>query len=756
MKYLRWIVLVFGIFQGMAQNYEDLWKGYFSYVSVKDIAQGNDKLYVAAENAIYTYDLTTFEITTLTTVNGLSGDLISAIHYSSDYGVLIIGYENGLMNVVIDDEEDVLKVVDILEKPTIPPDQKTINNFDEYDGQLYIATDYGISVYDISNLEFGDTYFIGSFGTQINISQTTILEPYIYAASKQEGIKRALLASEDLIDYEEWTQIVPGNIVGIQTLDDAVYYAQNNNVVNRLSPPGQVASFNQPIIDFESHAGILTITTSDRVSAYGPGFTLLATASNLPDFDDEFQSALSFNNYMYIGTLESGMLKVPFGSTAYDQILPDGPLLNSPFAIDASPGQLWVAFGDITVSFNPFPLSYHGISNLREETWTNIEDEELFGASDLVYVRINPLNEEEVFFSSFQKGLLKVVEQNPIILYNEDTSPLDLPPNNPAAEIRIYGSAFDRDNNLWFLQTKIDEGLIRLSPGGQFAKVDISSILDAENELALNEMAISREGYIFFGSVDNGLVGFNPTNGTFNKIGEEAGTGNLPSTDIRALAFDNSNRLWIGTREGLRVLFNVASFFQDGTNTDAQAIIILEDGVAQELLFEQTITDIEVDGSNNKWISTSTSGVFYISANGQETLLRFTKDNSPLPSNNVQDIAIDDSSGRVYFATVNGLVAYEGTATAPRDDLENVYAFPNPVRPGFTGNVTIDGLTENANVKITDIEGNLVFETTSEGGSVLWDTTAFGKYRVASGVYMVLITSEDALETKVTKIMVVR
>lgn len=203
-------------------------------------------------------------------------------------------------------------------------------------------------------------------------------------------------------------------------------------------------------------------------------------------------------------------------------------------------------------------------------------------------------------------------------------------------------------------------------------------------------------------------------------------------------------------------MFSAGAFFDPSSNVESQQIIILEDGVPQELLYQQTITDIEVDGSNNKWIATATSGVFYVSSNGQETLLRFTKDNSPLPSNNVQDVAIDDLTGRVYFATVNGLVAYEGTATAPRDNLDGVYAFPNPVRPGFTGNVTIDGLTSNANVKITDIEGNLVFETTSQGGSVLWDTKAFGKYKVASGVYMVLITSADYLETKVTKIMVVR
>ena len=119
-------------------------------------------------------------------------------------------------------------------------------------------------------------------------------------------------------------------------------------------------------------------------------------------------------------------------------------------------------------------------------------------------------------------------------------------------------------------------------------------------------------------------------------------------------------------------------------------------------------------------------------------------------------MTIDEFTGRVYFATTRGLVAYDGTSTAPRDNLDNVYAYPNPVRPGFAGDVTIDGLTDRANVKITDIEGNLVFETTSQGGSVLWDTTAFGRYRVASGVYMVLVTTEDNLETTVSKIMIVR
>jgi len=403
------------------------------------------------------------------------------------------------------------------------------------------------------------------------------------------------------------------------------------------------------------------------------------------------------------------------------------------------------------------------LSNLRQdpddediETWTNISEDEIFGASDLVKVTINPNNPDEVYMSSYQKGLLKIEGQVPVTLFNQNNSPLSVPPENPNAEIRLFGSDFDRDGNLWFVQSRINDGLIRLSPSGQFQKFDFSVVLEGSDELALSNLAISREGFVFFGTAESGLVGFDPATNRFNKIAEASGNGNLSDPNVRALAFDASNRLWIGTVEGLRVLFNVGGFFEEGVEVEAQEIIILEDGVPQELLFGQSITDIVVDGSNNKWISTSTAGVFYLSSNGQETLLRFTKDNSPLPSNDVQEIAIDERSGRVYFACRNGLVAFKGSSTAPRDDLSEVYSFPNPVRPGFTGNVTIDGLTADANVKITDITGNLVHEATSEGGSILWDTTAFGQYKVASGVYLALITTDDALETKVHKIMIVR
>lgn len=742
----------------LSQNFEDRWTGFFSYVSVQDIHQGNDKIYAGTENAVFTFDLSTEQLETITTINGLSGAALTTLYYSENFDLLVIGYDDGLLEIILDGEE-VLKVVDIQNKPTIPPNRKRINHLTEYNGFLYISSDFGVSVYNLARLEFDDTYFIGDLGGQIRVKQTAVIEPYIYAATQEGGLRQALIDENNLIDFERWTRIGGGPWKGVQNLAEEVIGLRFNDIVTRYDPESgltDLESYSTPIRDFQVHQDVLAVTTENSSIAFGPGYSRINQA-NLPfGFDDEFQSGLVHNNTFYTGTLESGMFQIAFGSNNPRIILPDGPILNNPFSVDATPGQLWVNFGEVDVAFNPFPLSFRGVSNFREDSWTNLKVEEIFNANDLVSVAINPDDPNEVYMTSYQKGLLKIVDQTPSILFNETNSPLEIPNGNTGIGLRLFGLEYDREGNLWFVQSRTNEGLVRLSPSGQFQQIDISSIVDGEAELALTDMAINRQGLVFFGTAESGLVGYDPANGTFNRIQEGVGVGNLPSMDIRALAFDNSNRLWIGTLEGLRVLFNVNEFFVEGSNVQASEIVFLEDGVAQELLFAQSITDIEVDGSNNKWISTATSGVFYVSANGQETLLRFTKDNSPLPSDNVQDMTIDEFTGRVYFATTRGLVAYDGTSTAPRDNLENVYAYPNPVRPGFAGEVTIDGLTDRANVKITDIEGNLVFETTSQGGSVLWDTTAFGRYRVASGVYMVLITTEDNLETTVSKIMIVR
>jgi hypothetical protein len=768
MKRLTTLLILYISFNGFTQNFENQWTGYFSFSNVVDIATGNDKIIAASENAVFIYDLVTSEIKTITTIQGLSGELISKVYYSANYDIIMVGYQNGLIELIFDDNT-VLRVIDILNKPTIPPNLKQINHFYEFSGNVYISTDFGISLYDLTRLEFGDSYFIGDFGAHVKVNQVTVHDGMIYAAMNNK-VKNADVNNPNLINFQEWIEYYFLGILGIQSFGGELYGIDFNSKLLQLTDGlvNIIATFPQANKNIYSTESYLTVTSETRSTTSETRSTVfdvlmsqVSTVSNVGDFQYTLSNSLAYNEKVYLATAQFGVLEVPFNGNIANQILPEGPLLNSPFAIDATPGQLWVVFGDVSLTYNPYNPSpkQRGISQFVNNEWTNIPYEDVLGALSMTHVKINPNNPAEVYASSMLSGLLKIENTVPSILYaNSSIEPGFLTENNPSGDFRIFGSEFDNSGNLWFVQSGATKGLHRLSTGGQIQGFDITSVIpEPRDETGLNKLDISREGNVFFGGSINGLIGFNPNTNQFKKIGEDLGNGNLPDRSVRAVAIDNRNQAWIGTLRGLRVLFNLGGFFQENANIDAQPIIILDDdGVPQELLFQQSITDIEVDGANNKWIATASSGVFYVSANGQETLLRFTKDNSPLPSNNVLDITIDPQSGVVYFATGNGLMAFNGTTTAPNQTLESLRAYPNPVRPNFNGNVTIDGLTARANVKITDVNGNLVFEQVSEGGSIQWDTTAFGRYKVSSGVYFIMATTNDALETKIAKVMIVR
>ncbi|NDB03926.1 MAG: ABC transporter substrate-binding protein, partial [Flavobacteriaceae bacterium] len=391
----------------MAQSETDRWAGFFSYNNIKDVAYADNKVYVAAENAVYTYDIWDESLSTITTIDGLSGESITQIHYSDQFQVLLIGHDNGLIELVPQGQDDVIQIVAILDKPSIPPNIKSINHFYEYQGNIYVATDFGISVFDLSLMEFGDTYYIGELGSTIAVNQTTILPPYIYAATAQNGIKKALLDGPDLIDYASWETVTGGGIVAIQTLNDAVYFARTNQRVLRLVPePAQImADFgSDPIVDMRVNGSVLTITTESSVNTYGADFTPLNILELPADLEDKFSVGLGFANQIFAGTDANGLLEQANGQFGWTSIGPQGPLFNNPFSIDASAGQLWVGFGEVTVSFNPYPLSYRGLSQFQNDSWHNIPASELFGASDIVHMKINPMDPKQVFASSFQFG----------------------------------------------------------------------------------------------------------------------------------------------------------------------------------------------------------------------------------------------------------------------------------------------------------------------------------------------------------------
>ncbi len=786
LKQILTFFISFITISGFSQDYSTLWEQHFSYYEIKDVDQGDNKIFAASENAIFTYDLLTAEIDNITTVNGLSGDNITTIHYSDVYDILLIGYENGLIEAVFNDKS-VLSVVDILEKETLSPDVKKINHFNEYEGLVYISTDYGISVYDLERLEFGDTYFMGNGGSQIIVNQTTIFDGNIYAAcSSGNAIKKADLTNPNLVDYLQWQTISGGNFITIQSVNDKLYTVRLNRVAYEMIDDAliQLNTYADLPLDTKVVDEYLIITSRYDVFIYDSDYNLLLNITTNDEYDTLFSSATLVNNNIYIGTSSFGVLKTTFGNpTEFDVIRPEGPLNNNAFRIQAGNGDLWVTFGDYTLSYNPAPVRRYGISHLVDDSWRNIPFDSLLGARNLNYIAINPFNTNQVFISSYQDGILEINNGEVSTLLDNTNSGLEslVIPNNPNAySIRQSGSVFDRSGVMWTMTSRVDRPLKSFNPSsGQWQSFSFEEIIPdgLNDEAGFSDVVVDGNGTKWTGGFFNGLIGFNENGNLIRQV--DGLENNMPSEIVRALAIDSRNQLWIGTFKGLRVLYNTSGFFED-PDPSVSEIVILEDGIPQELLSNQFISDIKVDGSDNKWVGTLTSGVFYFSPDGQETIYHFTKDNSPLPSNTINDISIDDKDGRVYIATEKGMVSFLSGGSKPEDELDNAFVYPNPVRPEYdllgyndlnniTKGVKIKGLTENVNVKITDIEGNLVAEAQSnvnqrssnynfaiDGGTGVWNGKNLANNVVATGVYLIMISDLDSFETKVLKLLIVR
>lgn len=759
-KVVFFIFLAFNI--TMAQDFTDSWEGLFSFTTIVDIDESSSAVYAASENAVFVYDLSSRTFTTLTTVNGLSGDEISQIHYSEDKSLLVIGYENGLLQIV-DQDGDVTDVVAIKDKQVIPPDNKKINEFLESGDLIYIATDFGIAIYNLDRLEFDDTYFIGNNGEQIPVASLEIFSGFLYAATldASNNIRRAPITDPFLIDFMNWQQVntdVWDEVIAFDTGLFAVTVGGALASFNGTSFVNSGTQFQSRVLDASSTDAYLVFTLNDEIRIYDTALNQFLALNNINGESFDFTQAIIVGNDIFIGTQVNGMIRVNLSNQSdFEFIVADGPSRNAAFSIQTLPEELWVTYGSHNLFYTPDNAAL-GISHFVEEGWINYTNAEINGLRSVPTITINPENPTDLVIHSMNNGLLDFMDGAAGTQYGVNNSSLTsiLPPST--FFVRIPDGEYDSQGNLWVIQQQVDFALSRRSPSGNWTAFDVGSVYEeVSNGSSTTKMEITNDDKIIFGSTDGGLIGYDPVLDQFSRLIDEVSEGNLINNYVSAVRIDQRNQLWIGSNLGLRVLSNANSLFSDEIQ-DARSIVIEDtNGIPRELLQDEAVLDIEVDGNNNKWVATASSGAFLFSPTGRETLFQFTTDNSPLPTNSVNDIAIDEETGKVYFATDKGIVAFQGERSSkPQENLESVRVFPNPVRPGFDGNVTIDGLTERARVKITDIEGNLVYEAVSQGGSIPWDTRSFSGNKVASGVYMLFISTSDNIETTVSKVMIVR
>ena len=757
-------------------DYSDSWEDFFSYNNVKDFIKSENIMYALSDNAIFTYDFTTQEIKKLSSVQGLSGETTSAIHYSTQSDRLVIGYKNGLVEVV-DSDGSITISADILNFNQTG--EKSINDIFEYQGKLYLATSFAIIEYDIDQLEFGDTFFIGNNSTDVKINEIVVFDDFIYAATER-GIYTADINNANLIDFNNWNLIssVNNNYTNIIIFNSKIYTTLNKKLyeVTETNEIVLIEDYSSPIVSLKGSSTNLSVVLNSSVSIYSTNFDLVLQNNADINFDYILNTAFAENNQLFLATKQFGILSSLISDDIiFQEIHPEGPVSNDVFSVTAKNNQLWVVYGGYTPTMAPIQPKL-GYSHYNGESWFSEENDPDNSFPGFVDVTLDPNNENRAFISSFgstnqintyQTGGLFVIENDEITnFYNNLNSPLeDIYETNPSINgvtVRISSSVFDNQGNLWIANIGLSNELKKFS-NGSWTEYDISSV-KPNSSFGLSEIITDRNNSIWMGTRGDGVIVFNQNGERIRSLTSLPTKGNLPNLRVISLASDSDNRIWIGTISGLVVFSNASGVF-DADVVDAQPVIFEEDGIAKKLLGDQYVSAIAVDGANNKWFGTSDGGATYTNPNGQTTIANFSKENSPLPSDRITKISVDKEFGKVFFATDKGIVAYNSNVAPFGETLGEVYAYPNPVRK-FHNTVTIDGrngtnLPKGTNVKILDIAGNLVYETNViegqelQGGKVIWDKKNLAGNNVASGIYIVLLANDDASETSSTKIAII-
>lgn len=749
---MKKLLISLGIFATLqfadAQNITSKkWADHFSYNNVLAMKEDNGKIIAATENGIFYYTIATGEITKLSKANGLHEVKISAFDYNPQTKIGLVGYQNGSLDVIT--PQGITLVVDI-PIATGYNGSKKINHISITGDKAVVSVGYGLSIFDLKKKEFGDsTFFVSTGGVYLASNEATIKDNKVFSVTN-DGFKSHEMNTTFPV-YSTWTTEFPGYYKHIDS-ESAIAFSSGNTAYiynNGVATPVSQSFGN--ISDLVVNSDNIVITDGARIYTYN------TSGINTGNFalGETCNTATRIGSKIYGGTVLSGI-------KTEDEVTykPDGPYFNYAYKIRLfNDNQILVSTGIRANGYNDPQINPKN-PGFYYFTGTEWLYPSIFKGSSTVFNVIDafpdPANTADVFFSNYNYaagyGIYKMK-------YNSGSKDFDFVKLYDLAAVDPYmnrpvGFTSDEQNNI-FSTVSFYNGTSG-SIGFYERTTDKFVLKDLSTSAALQYPIYSKDLlWIPIPRTINFVV--YDTKKTAN-ISDDTqyllDQNNGLAGETISFAMDKSGDGWFGMQNGLRILPNAATAVK--SKPTLQPIVIEQGGLAEELFRDSPILQIEVDGGNQKWVSVEDGGVYYLSANGEKIIKHFNKTNSPLPTNMVTDIKIDKKTGKVYFVTFDGIVTYQGDVSDVTSDFGNVLVYPNPVvQSQFKGNVTIKGLAEKTNIRITDAAGNLVHSAVARNGYYEWNLNNQRGTRVASGIYFVLMTNEDGSDKATAKIAVV-
>ena len=746
---------LFLLFLPLLINAQDVpigyWKDYQSYASASYIAEAENKIYCVTNGGLFYINKDDNTINRMSKVVGLSDVGIKHVAYSKELEITVITYSN--CNIDLIKNNTIVNISDIKRKEIIG--NKFINNIIIKEKIAYLSCTFGLVLIDLEKEEIKDTYKLYWEEELLSINETALFNDSIHLATSN-GLYYAAENSNTLNDYNEWIRKDnpgdPKEFIGI---------VSNKNTLSSLSAEGRMYWWGFPIWvgvwQGPLTSGVSKVTaTNDQIlfifdnKIMFPGYENTITTQS-----GKFKHAImDKDSIIWVADSINGLLK--YVNYEYQEnFIPEGPKENRIFSLEYANNRLYVPHGG-HISFGTL-WNKNGLSVMNNTyDWRNYDYYELGNCRDIVNVAAN---KGSAYIASYYNGLAEIKENEFTVRYsNYNTNgALDTITDwQNDKRMAVADVKFDNNDNLWGLVSSVDHPLFVKTKDGTW----ISYLLSPSKKFLFDELLIDKNnqkwgimgrGNSIFVFNDNNTLE-DKTDDQYKILSMEVGNGNLPSLDIYSFAEDLDGEIWIGSNSGIAVFYNPSAIFS-GQNFDAQQIIIQQGDYGQYLMNDEKVKCIKVDGANRKWIGTEKSGVFLLSEDGLKEIQHFTAQNSSLFSNNIIDITINPNSGEVYIGTEKGLISYRSDATSGAILQQETHVFPNPVRENYNGPIAIKGLVRDANIKITDIDGNLVFEDFANGGQAIWNGKNRNGERVSTGIYLVFSTDINGLEKMVSKIL---